>query len=88
MKTKTQKYYFTFGFGQSLENCYTIVLAKDAAEARQKMCQKYGSLWAFQYEEKEWIAESGQTLAEKWKWRKVAFGTPNEKLVEELYKKP
>lgn len=37
------KYYITFGFihkdskGNSLRNCYTIVKAKDEAEAREKM---------------------------------------------------
>ena len=49
-----ETYYFTFGFGQVYENCFHKIKAKNNVEARKQMVEKFGFLWAFQYNEKEW----------------------------------
>lgn len=64
-------YYFTFGFGQPLENCYTTIEAKSAEEARQAMVQFYGDRWSFQYNSAK---EAG---VKRWNLRYVPFKTPN-----------
>lgn len=46
-------YIFTFGSGQ-LHEGYYVRIAGDYGEARQKMIDKYGLNWAFQYTEEEW----------------------------------
>lgn len=44
---------FTFRFGQLLAGrCIRIAGTYD--EARAKMCEQFGSNWAFQYSAKEW----------------------------------
>lgn len=53
-----KEYYFTFGFGhhqpdRSLSNHYTIVSANSATEARQKMVERRGSKWSFNYDSAE-----------------------------------
>lgn len=45
-----KKYYFTFGFGQKHENGYTMIEAETYGEARDKMFEMFGSVWAFQYD--------------------------------------
>lgn len=48
-----QYWIFTFGVGQ--ENGGKYVRIKGTyREAREKMCNKYGDKWAFQYPEEEW----------------------------------
>lgn len=46
-------YYFTFGYGQPYEGYY-VKIKGDYGAARQKMFEKYGTKWAFQYSEEEW----------------------------------
>lgn len=53
-----QKWYFTFGFGQEHENCFTVIEGT-YEEARDKMFKIYGDKWAFQYSEKQWFNEQG-----------------------------
>ena len=47
------KFYFTFGFGQGHDSCYTIIEAEDSNKAREEMNRKWGNRWGFQYESKE-----------------------------------
>ena len=48
-----QTWYFTFGCGQ--ENAGKYVKIKGTYEsARQKMFDRFGDKWAFQYSENEW----------------------------------
>lgn len=46
-------YYFTFGYGYRLRNCYTTVEAADFNEARKIMAHHHGNRWAFQYDSAE-----------------------------------
>ena len=46
-------YIFTFGSGQLYEGRY-VRIKGDYGTARQKMVDRYGLNWAFQYSEKEW----------------------------------
>ncbi len=46
-------YYFTFGYDQPHQGYY-VKIKGDYGTARQKMCEKYGIKWAFQYSEEEW----------------------------------
>lgn len=47
------EFVFTFGFGQKHENGYHVINAKDRGEAREKMFERFGDQWAFQYDSKE-----------------------------------
>ena len=49
-----QYWIYTFGAGQKHEGKCVRIYADDYGDARQKMVDKYGSEWAFQYTEKEW----------------------------------
>lgn len=53
LKQNLKDYYFTFGFGQKYANCYTIISAYSAIEARKKMFSVYGAKWSFQYSSAE-----------------------------------
>ena len=44
---------FTFGWGQPHENTYVKIWGTFES-ARQKMFDKYGDMWAFQYSEEKW----------------------------------
>ena len=69
--SKTKKWYFTFGFGQVHENCYHVIEAESYGEARDRMVEKFGLKWAFQYSEEQWTLEDGRTQAETWNLREI-----------------
>ena len=46
-------YYFTFGVGQPHAGKF-VKIRGTFEESRQKMFDKYGDRWAFQYSEVEW----------------------------------
>lgn len=48
-----KKYYFTFGFGQAHDNCYTVIQAPDSNNAREEMFRRWGSKWSMQYDSAE-----------------------------------
>lgn len=48
-----QYWIFTFGAGQEHGGKY-VRIKGTYGEAREKMCNKYGNKWAFQYPEEEW----------------------------------
>lgn len=50
---KDEWYIFTFGCGQQNEGRYVRVRGS-YWEARQKMVERYGLNWAFQYSEEQW----------------------------------
>lgn len=43
------QHYFTFGFGQGHDNCYTVIDADDALTAREEMFRRWGQKWSMQY---------------------------------------
>lgn len=49
------EFVFTFGSGQQPHGIGTFVAvnAPDAGSAREAMCAKYGSRWAFQYDSRK-----------------------------------
>lgn len=47
------EYIFTFGQGQPLAG-HCVRIRGDYAEAREKMIEKFGLKWAFQYDAKQW----------------------------------
>lgn len=63
---------FTFGYGQEHEGKY-VKIRGTYDEAREKMIEKYGDKWAFQYSREEW---------EDWEARRPEYIT--ETLLEEL----
>ena len=63
---------FTFGCGQKHEGKY-VRIKGTYEEAREKMVEKYGLAWAFQYSEEEWS---------EWEQRRPEYLT--ETLLEEL----
>ena len=44
---------FTFGYGQAMQG-YCVRVKGSYAEARQKMFDKFGRNWAFQYSAEDW----------------------------------
>jgi len=46
-------YYFTFGVGQQFAGKY-VKFFGTYFEAREKMFERFGADWAFQYDEKRW----------------------------------
>lgn len=50
---KDEWYIFTFGVGQQNEGKYVKVRG-NYGTARQKMVERYGLNWAFQYSEEQW----------------------------------
>ena len=50
---KEQKWIFTFGSGQKHVGHY-VIFTGSYNEARDKMCEKFGTHWGFQYSEQEW----------------------------------
>lgn len=54
-----KKYYFTFGIGQSLlANRYIEIDAENYETAREIMLESFGTIWCWQYTEKEWIEKN------------------------------
>lgn len=51
----SSEWVFTFGSGQVNEG-KCVRIKGDYAEARQKMMDRYGTQWAFQYSAEEWDA--------------------------------
>lgn len=41
-------WYFTFGWGQRYQNCYTVIKGTQES-ARQEMTRRYGNQWSMQY---------------------------------------
>lgn len=68
-----QKYIFTFGSGHndpnhsSLINFYTVIEAPTYSAAREKMWEKRGPKWSFEYETEE---EAG---VERWNLTLIPF---------------
>ena len=48
-----EEWVFTFGYDQPNQGHY-VIFSGTYGEARQKMCNKFGNKWAFQYSKKEW----------------------------------
>lgn len=48
-----EKWYFTFGSGQEHAGHY-VIMTGSYVIAREKMIEKYGIHWGFQYSEEEW----------------------------------
>jgi len=65
------KFYFTFGFGQKHENCFTVIGAKNYDEARDEMVRRFGLAWSFQYTEEQWTDKEGNTQQEKYNLREI-----------------
>lgn len=72
-KEKEQWWIFTFGGGQKHEGYYCRVYGTFHS-ARQKMIDRHGKEWAFQYTLKEW---------NDWLERKPSY-LPEETLLEEI----
>ena len=47
------KQYFTFGCGQVNKNCYHVIEAETRGACREKMFERFGTKWAFQYDTPE-----------------------------------
>jgi len=50
-----ERYYFTFMQRDvQYRNCYHVEEAESYGKARDKMIERFGTDWAFQYSENEW----------------------------------
>ena len=54
IKQNMNKYYFTFGDEQLNGGCYVEIESENYFTAREEMVKRYGTKWAFEYDEKEW----------------------------------
>jgi len=83
MKSKKQKWYFTFGSGQVHDGRY-VVIEGTSSEARAKMFEMFGEEWSMQYSEDRWNnpnedsmkfqgvdPKSKPTMADIWGWREL-----------------
>lgn len=50
---KCNEWVFTFGCGQPNAG-HCVRIKGNYGEARSKMCERYGTVWAFQYAADEW----------------------------------
>lgn len=66
-----EKYYFTFGFGQKHEGCFTVIEAENYGKAREEMFDKFGKKWAFQYKEKDWYNDKGISQQEQFNLKEI-----------------
>ena len=67
MIDEPQWYYFTFGFGQKNAGYYVKIYGT-YGEAREKMFERYGSEWAFQYTEEQWKTWERRCIREGMTW--------------------
>lgn len=67
-----ETFYATFGFNQSLRNCFVKIEAEDANGARRQMNDAYGDMWAWLYPANMY----GQCIA-RYDLKPVELGTPN-----------
>lgn len=50
-----RRFYFTFMMSDAeYHNCYHVEEAETYGEARDKMIERFGTGWAFQYDESQW----------------------------------
>ena len=55
MDNEDRAFYFTFCLGdEAHKNMFAKVIAKSWGEAREKMVERFGTYWAFQYDEDGW----------------------------------
>lgn len=54
INTTDQTWYFTFGYGQKNAGHF-VKFSGTYSEARDKMFDAFGTEWAFQYSEEEWM---------------------------------
>lgn len=65
------QYFITFGHGDRLRrNSYTIVQARDAADANEKGYALYGNDWSMAYPEKD-----GRAVVKRWDLAYIAPGS-------------
>ena len=56
-----ERFYFTFPFRDVQHyNCYHVEEAETYEEARDKMVERFGEDWAFQYDEDQWKVSKEQ----------------------------
>jgi len=65
------KFYFTFGFGQKHENCFTVIEAKSYGEAREIMFDRFGNKWSFQYTEEQWFDKNRKSQQEQFNLKEI-----------------
>lgn len=65
-----QVFFVTYGFGSTLEGCYSSLYATDVEEARALAFRTTQGKHAFLYEPPMWV-DGGQTQAEKYSLRLV-----------------
>lgn len=74
MSDAPKTFYATFGFNQSLRNCYVKIEAVDYGDARRIMHEHHGNLFAFMYD-----ADKYDTAIARYNLIEVPLGTPNAK---------
>ncbi len=69
-----QQFFITFGYGQFLAGCYTIINAEAEQLAREEAETMYGPCWSMIYD------SSSKAGVQKYNLSLVPWGTPNFKV--------
>lgn len=73
-----KKFIFTFPRRHPLKNHYQPVIANDSVSARERIFERYGEDWAFQYTVDEWV---------KWQLEAMSIGLKLETELAPMYAK-
>ena len=73
MVNKMEEWIFTFGSGHKLEG-KCVRLAGTKEETRQKMMDKFGTHWAFQYSAEEWEKMKKDEWFSEFLEKEIPFG--------------
>lgn len=57
MEKNCKNWYFTFGCGTANHDKYVRIKADSESKARDLMISKFGTHWAFDYSEEDWIID-------------------------------
>ena len=71
-----KKFIFTFPGNHPLKGHYQPIFASSGHIAREKMFERYGDAWGFQYTEEEWI---------EWEKKARKLGIPIERELSNVY---
>lgn len=71
-----EKFIFTFAVNHPLGRYIQIIYAENYRLAREKMFERYGDSWGFQYTEEEW---------NKWQVKSKNWGLPESGMLNPIY---
>ena len=71
-----EKFIFTFGIHHPLGRHIQIIYAENYRLARERMFERYGDSWGFQYTKEEW---------NKWQEKSAKWGLPEHEMLNTIF---